>query len=756
MIYHLYFKSGERAYNLKLYEESEKGKTYETQLFANNRGGVELLRLEYKHLKLVSHQNSQKDKKAYIESFTNNGYQLDIYLAEKERAPKYPESDLFAFEKENDFLLIKNQGSDEAETFTIVFHYQEGNKNFTGKITVDCIPDDDIYDAVLDFGSEASQMMISKESTLQKCELFNGCARHFYGLDPAKIADRTYDQQEDGDDELFRSVYFLPRQMNDTQDVSQAVVATPGEDDPLLEFITKRDDPDKGQRLPNIKISYLSGEHPDNVNPNDLHQGIVMRFIHEAVMEVMEKRRGRLGKCGIRLYLLVPNVMEQGQLSDFLKDIRKHTDAPEFRQLLPEAMKDVVFDIHSYSESDASFVSWLDNVEPGNYLIIDVGKGTTDFSIIKVENGQNAISIYRSGFVGAGNALTYAIFVNYVVSMGGITKAKDIIKKVLYKAEDAELYRLENILESYKKKENPVIKKDSELKIEEKMEVGTIIDRIKERGDIGDDYQIIQSTINHIIRKIVVNVKETQFKKVILSGRAFKYQPFQKATISILEKTYQMEGNVIALDDEQLKKGCLFGPLKSIQISKQSDMIGIPIAVDRAKRKDEKAQLEKYFDDVLTKVVSHRDIAPKENGKPSWMEWSKKIWWSIRDTLSTNIGESATQERRGSKTVNLKADNDDIRSIMRGELSIGKCDENTHFYIADDEYETDNHQILNKDSKYNLFFDGNDFWVKDKKNSIRLKPCIQVLNNDMLYESLFPYPYRILDENYEIPDINGN
>ena len=77
-------------------------------------------------------------------------------------------------------------------------------------------------------------------------------------------------------------------------------------------------------------------------------------------------------------------------------------------------------------------------------------------------------------------------------------------------------------------------------------------------------------------------------------------------------------------------------------------------------------------------------------------------------------------------------------------------------HICCDEYETENHEVLDRHSKYQLFFDGTDFYVKDDRNSIKLKPCIEIHNCDMLYESLFPYPYRILDDDCDIPKINGN
>ncbi len=756
MIYHLYFKSGERAYNLKLYDNVEQEINDEKQLFANTRSGVELLKLEVENLKLVSYTSRKHDRKVYIDSVSEEGYQLDITLTNKNKDEEEYIGSNFRFVKDGNNWEIYNQGSESAETYTIVFHYEEQGVEYKGKFIIDCIPQENIYEVVLDVGSEASQMLINREDQFRYSELFKNCAKHFYGLESDEIKPRTFDQQEDADEELFRSVYFLPKELTNNQNRDKNVIAKPGEKDPLLDFITKRDDSNKGQRLPNIKISYLSGECPEEIDLNDLHQGIVMRFLHEIVMEVCEKNRDGV-KCGIRLYLLVPNVMEQGQLSDFINDVRQKADSEEFRQLLPEKMKEVIFDIHSYSESDASFVSWFcngnTNVRRGNYLVIDVGKGTTDFSIIKVENGSNAVSIYRSGFVGAGNALTYAIFVNYIVTMGGLMKAKNIIKKVLSEAEEADLYRLENIIENYKKKENPIINdSNSNLKIEEGMNVTTIIDYIAKRGDIGDNLNIIQSTINKIIKKIVTNVKENRFENIILSGRAFKYKPFQTATINILEKIYHMEGRIVVLNNEQLKKGCLIGPLKSIQISKQSDMIGIPIAVDVTKRSSEKSRMEKKFDRILSETNDNTEIVIADNYKKTWKDHLDMCVSKIRNLMHFDILESTVQTKNEDKEVNLDAGNNDIVKIMRGELVIDNCNENTHFYISDDEYEGENRQTFDK-RKYTLFYDGKDFYAKDDNSSILLTPCVEQRNNDMLYESLFPYPYRVLDKNCDIPEI---
>ncbi len=765
MIYHLYFKSYARAYNLKLYDKSgnDTKMAAESQLFSNSQGALNLITLEYKNLKLVSQNNTSFDKKVYIESVNVKDYQIDIVLtsSKKNAIPpqkiNLPDNCRVVLNVENnsfeDLLTIKSAGSDNTETFTFVFHYIENRQEFIGTFTVNCLSDNNVYEIVLDFGSEACQMLIKgnedKSGTISK--LFDKCAKHFYGLD--KIPENTYDQQDD-DDNLFRSIFFPSQNRKKGNPDINPILSQPGKDDPLLNFITERDDSNKGNRLPNIKISNLSGENPDELNLKELHQGIVMRFIHEAVMKVEEEINTQkiTGKCGIRLHLLVPNVMSQEQLSNFIDAIRKYTDDNAFRELLPTTMQDVVFDIHSYSESDASFISWLmtpgNNPEKGDYLIIDVGKGTTDFSIIKVEDQRDAVSIYRSGFIGAGNALSYAIFVNYVVSIWGM-KAERVIEKVLKESEDAMLYRLESIIEKYKK-ESPTTKEKSETdsshnqkapEFNDKTTVETIINTIENWGYIDDHFGIIEHTIHQIIRKIVVNVKETQFDKVILSGRAFYYKPFLNATKIILSKLYEMKKeDIITLDNDKLKTGCLSGPLSSTKVSQQSDIIGIPIAINsKIANSDE---LEDDFNDIIDELKAHK----KDNGK----KWYKRIFKCRRfSRCCLKIFQSS--RKKGRHIINLDANNDAIKRIMRGELKLDRCDKNTRFYISDDEYIAENNQSIN--GEYTVFFDGKEFYVRDQNNSIELTPQLSDSKKDMLYESLFPYPYRILGKKCHIPNL---
>ena len=752
-IYHLYFESDERACNLSM-SDDPSGRIPIKILLTNSFSGAELLKLKPNDIKLVSYHGTDEDKKVYLQRYQAEGNRLDIYLSdERNEKIMFQKAGQFRFVKDKGFLEIHNTGSTVPESFTIIFHYAE---NILGEILLTCMPIDQIYDMVLDFGSEASQMLITQGGTNEPSELFNNCARHFYNIDPDKIEARTYHQQED-DSNLFRSIFFSRERKGEAQQNGNPILARPGKDDPLLGFITPKDGTTLGECLPNIKISYLAGLTSRGIDPRTLHQSIVMRFIHEAVMEIKDREdyRNRSAQCAIRIYLLVPNVMDQITLSDFISAIQKHTDDKEFRNLLPEPMRNVVFDIRSYSESDASFVYWLNNpeenqegIKAGNYLIIDVGKGTTDFSVIKVEDSQNAVSVYRSGFVGAGNAITYAMFENYISTMAGINDCESIIRQVLLEGKDAELYRLENILENYKR--NPGEINPNPPRIQKGMNIETIINQIEAAGSISDRRGIILSAIHDIIEKIVVNVKETDFTKVLLSGRAFNYPLFEEETKCILNKLYHLESEPGIVTIASPKEGCLRGPLSVVKINKQSDIIGIPVRVDRSNQLAEISKLQQDVSEIIKERRKKQDIAPQRNNESMYKKaigWICYIWGIIRDKFPRKKYGNVDNQ-----IIHLMAKSNDIFQMMRGDKDTGYCNENTCFYVSDDQYVLpDRHPFDEKN--YKLFYDGKNFYVRDTNTSPMLVKAQETPDIDLLYESLFPYPYRILDENYNVPEV---
>ena len=117
--------------------------------------------------------------------------------------------------------------------------------------------------------------------------------------------------------------------------------------------------------------------------------------------------------------LLVPNIYTIQEIILVKKIVRNIINESD------KSGKILGLEISNLSESDASFLGCLKHeaVQPGNYyIIIDCGKGTTDFSIIQVDAGDGTVvkPIYRNGFAGAGNLISYAFFQSSLYFLRGL------------------------------------------------------------------------------------------------------------------------------------------------------------------------------------------------------------------------------------------------------------------------------------------------------------------------------------------------
>lgn len=120
----------------------------------------------------------------------------------------------------------------------------------------------------------------------------------------------------------------------------------------------------------------------------------------------------------ISVLILVPNIYNQWAIDHLLHDLNKLNKPKE-----GEAKAKLRFDFRVISESDAAFLgiknrNILKTVTKGIksekkkdfYLVIDSGKGTTDFSIIHHNPGDTVNPVYsvqRGGVAGAGGAIDY-------------------------------------------------------------------------------------------------------------------------------------------------------------------------------------------------------------------------------------------------------------------------------------------------------------------------------------------------------------
>ena len=169
---------------------------------------------------------------------------------------------------------------------------------------------------------------------------------------------------------------------------------------------------------PVFDINFINGiRNGDVSNPQDLLQ--VLQAIYKQLITISTLGINR--QCRLfSVLLLVPNIYIQENIDLLLYEMSKMNQNNEGRR----------FDFRIISESDSAFVGIkeartaggnqnilsgiLNNVtdprQKDTFLIIDAGKGTTDFSIVRHDSNavnSNLISLKRGGIVGAGGAIDY-------------------------------------------------------------------------------------------------------------------------------------------------------------------------------------------------------------------------------------------------------------------------------------------------------------------------------------------------------------
>lgn len=173
--------------------------------------------------------------------------------------------------------------------------------------------------------------------------------------------------------------------------------------------------------IANIQFSDKTG-----INYNITNQGNLLRVlftIYKTIITCVLSDPAATKCKYFSVLLLVPNIYVQQNIDDLLYELNElNKDHPEKR-----------FDFRVVSESDSAFVG-VKEARMGNteetilgtllskvhnprqkdvFLIIDAGKGTTDYSIIRFDSdcsGQannDMVSVQRGGIVGAGGAIDY-------------------------------------------------------------------------------------------------------------------------------------------------------------------------------------------------------------------------------------------------------------------------------------------------------------------------------------------------------------
>ena len=740
-MYKLFFETNSQAFVVSLEKQDVQNTTLQT-LVVNTDSRNEIFSLDLPS-KLISLDGIDNDVEAIVDKIEIVEDTLSIYLDDNKKNTIFKihpkESASIYVEQNKKKLIVYNneKGAHKFSKLTIIIRY----KDYYASFIVYCAPQNCIFDVVLDFGSEASQMLIKRaddDGAIMPQRLFHNTLKHYWSA--TVRGKRVYDQQDD-DEKLFRSIFYKKEKGRMPENFE---INVPEKKDPYFSFISKRTDL-LGERIPNIKISYLTGKEAEGGEKIRLHTGVILRFLHEAIMQISdladEQNISQSIPLAIRFTLLLPNVMPQDSVSKLMKRLREYANGESFMMAHKEGINIKYIDIQSCSESDASFLERMNEIgmkSGERCLTIDIGKGTTDFSITQKLGAYSASSEFRSGFVGAGNALSYAIFENcaQLLSKGN---GKNLIKKIL-NSEPAMLYELDNLIENIKHdwKEDDSISKVEPIANVDAVSVEVILDRIRALGHIGDKSGSIRKMVENISKNIIDRLPDIRINKIVISGRAFRFKLLRE----ILEEKLKEKFKSVECyyDFDSAKSGCLIGAASNIRLCLSSSIVGLPIIIDASRITNNPKE---YIKQVGDSISTDETLPVLKKNKNINIDMIAKTIKNGLDVLKEWFGNDDSEFSNENHVASTKSD--DVRELMSRGKEYRKIDGNSlisisgRFYVPGDGY-----MIDGKDKPFFIYFDGEKFFLRHKGGSHPLMASPIQGTQNLCYESYFPYSEKMM------------
>jgi len=302
----------------------------------------------------------------------------------------------------------------------------------------------------------------------------------------------------------------------------------------------------------------------------------------------------------LRLIVLMPNVYYQKKIYSIIKNLYN-----DFNKIIKNQRYAQYggIEIQMISESDAAFVGTkkdpsIPRIDASNgyFLVIDAGKGTTDFSILKqYSNFSKFDSVYRAGIPTSGHLLTYAFYeaIRDYLNSKGIT-----LNDKLLGAERATLLKFMECLETFKIYHSDIENNENNeinFNLDKKSSLDDIIsflndNLIKNRIRIPNSKEKVEKKIeeltDEIEKAIEYGVKACpgfkNFEQVLLTGRGFLFDKFKEAVEDMLSKKGWVNDKqlVVSYSSDRAKYICLEGAFSSgrkVEINKNSELIGRPI-----------------------------------------------------------------------------------------------------------------------------------------------------------------------------------
>lgn len=501
---------------------------------------------------------------------------------------------------------------------------------------------DDVISAALDFGSEASQIRIGTSlSNVPLVETFLEVANT--NQDNKYSMDGRYWQREKND-QYFKSIFHINCKPEQTKLAEKPMANGAKTFIQVLNTLNK-DETKELELLPNLKLlelypSVISNkyiEFPEGTdekirakNPqlSDREQQdiilhyLITSFLHALLYSIQKNNDKR--KLLLQFAVLSPNVYSQKKVYGIVEKLYRDFSIIKEQNLYPSI---IGIEVQTISESDASFLGYVATHArsfqysgKNYYLIIDAGKGTTDFSVIKETGNRTKFdSLLRCGIPAAGNAITYSFFEALCkiqvpdntsdsktseedlsqTAVHSFLTIGDVLKKDL--KDYSQLLDLQQNLDELKKiysnskdvisEKNAATQRDTSIKDLSEINglLGNVLQGEEKIPDLdtyveGENSSV--SLLTNVLRDSLQIVKTlgVKFKNVLFTGRCFSFKPFAESVITMLcdEQLIDNPDQVMRPDADEAKSICMNGAIQILNennadINHKSLLTGSPV-----------------------------------------------------------------------------------------------------------------------------------------------------------------------------------
>lgn len=518
------------------------------------------------------------------------------------------------------------RGEQQLKEYIMQFTYETVDNfglasTYVGAIRICEYADNDaLLKASLDFGSEASQIHLSTS----RPEVNMNIRDAFVDI-VGEDKDKDYWQGRKGDDKtLYKSIYHIHKEpaatnfgdmpmQNKEKNFLQSLlpVTAPTTNHILLPNLKLVEQLTGLLSLDNITFKESgfmgtvdNGPVTANLSSLKLSNGILRQILCNFLAVIMKSEPG---KEYMHFILLVPNVYLQEKVNKLVAGLYDDFNLLRENDIF-KSYKGI--EVSIVSESDASFFgvraranrNYLQFVKDANYLIIDAGKGTTDFSFISQKGSDlnNYSSMYRSGIPASGHVLTYA----YYHALRSYFHEQDCgdffdnIMRMSVGKETSDILDFVSLLEQFKIKSINLVE-DHSMDNEAKalkynhnntlQALNTFLVKVLNKDKmipgmkaaLDEKIELMTGLLKESIVEYTKNkLKGITCHKVFLTGRAFMLQQFRDAVTKMLVENGVIDTKAGVFYSNDLTKSiCTYGAMKVGEqsvVNKNSNMLGCP------------------------------------------------------------------------------------------------------------------------------------------------------------------------------------